>query len=122
MALTAATKVTTDNSKNLVVYNGGLGAVADNDVLLELDVSGFLEAVAQSTLGSFDVYGSTDGVTFGANALALEDLTSTTPATRVVVSTADKPVRVRCAGFKKLRFQQNTTTTVTAFRVSFYKA
>jgi hypothetical protein len=111
MAATPATKVTPDEGK-WVYYTGGAGD-GDNTVVLELDGRGALEIIAISTLGAFDVLGSLDGTNFSANPIALEDLTSTTPATRVVVSTADKAVRVPTAGFRKLRFQQAGGTAPT---------
>lgn len=116
MALTPATRSSAAEEGHWVYYTAGLGA-SDNDVLLELDGRGALEIIAHSTLGVFDVFGSLDGTNFSAQALALTDLTSTTPATRVVVTTADKPVSVP-VGFRKYKFLQNAATAPTNFSVA----
>jgi hypothetical protein len=120
MALTAPTKQTPDEG-NIVVYSGGLGA-NDNDIIFTLDVRGYEEAVSYSLLGTYDIEGSVDGVNFGVIPLSAQPLTTTTPGTFVVVSTADIPLRLRTAGFSKIRYRQAGATAPTNFSVGLYKS
>jgi hypothetical protein len=119
MALTAPTK--TFESRSLVTYSGGLGD-ADNDLLVTLACDGYEEAVSYSLLGTYDVEGSVDGTNFGVIPLSGQPLTTTTPGTNVVVSTADIPLRVRTAGFRKIRYRQAGATAPTNFSVGLYKS
>jgi len=116
MALTVPTREANPEGK-WVRYTGGLGA-GDNAVLLDLPCAGAIEVIAHATTGLFDCFGSMDGTIFNAVALALEDMCSTTPATRVAVSATDRPVRITNPGFKYLRFLQNGATAPTNFAVA----
>lgn len=120
MALTAPTK-NSNQEGNVVTYSGGLGA-ADNDILVTLDVRGFESAVSYSLLGTYDIEGSVDGTNFGVIPLSAQPLTTTTPGTNVVVSTADIPLRVDVRGFSKVRYRQAGATAPTNFSVGLYKA
>lgn len=117
MTAVVATVVPTSIGKRWVRYTGG-SSTEDNEVLATIDCEGAIEVIAHSILGTFDVFGSMDGTNFSAVALAMENMASTTPATRVTASTADTPVRITNPGFRFLRFMANTTTDVTSFSVA----
>jgi hypothetical protein len=99
--------VGTPNHRGTTLTLTGDAGVNDNDVVAELDdVSRFNEFTLASGTGVMDVDVSLDGTNFIA-AIALEDKTSTTPATRVVETAAlglyyfegnIKSVRVRQKG------------------------
>lgn len=93
-----------------ITYEGGTGVNAA-DVLLDLVLpKGAQEVVLLTRAGAVDVTGSIDGTNFGTTVLALEDLTSAAPTTRVVVTTANKAARLPTMGFKRLKFAQNGAT------------
>jgi hypothetical protein len=108
MALTVATRVQ-NRAGVWEFWTGGIG-VSDNDTLLELALNGAIEVVLLSRAGSVDVTGSLDGTNYGSSQLALEDLTSTTPATKVVATTANKPASIKTVGYQKLKIQQAGAT------------
>lgn len=117
MALTLASKPANQEGY-CIRYTGGIG-VNDNDILLEIDSRGADEVFLGSSAGAVDVFGSIDGTNFFATALALEDMTSTTPQTRVALTTAGKVARiVSSVGYAKLRFMQNGATAVADFSVA----
>jgi hypothetical protein len=119
MALTAPTK-NANQEGNVVTYSGGLGA-SDNNIIFTVDVRGFETAVSYSLLGAYDIEGSVDGTNFGVIPLSARPLTTTTPQTHVVVSTADIPLRVDVRGFSKIRYRQAGATAPTNFSVGLYK-
>lgn len=89
------------NADDAVVFQiGGAGGIPDCDTFQ-----------LGSTNGAMDVFGSGDGTNYLATALALEDLTSTTPATRVQVTAPGKHYVLR-GRYKALRVLQNGATAV----------
>lgn len=112
MAIVTPTKTLVQGSA--AAYAGG-GSTLDNEIILELDTLGYDEIVFGATAGAVDVFGSLDGTNFLADALALEDLTATAPATRVVVSAAGKSYLIRGGRYAKLRFRQNGDPDVVNF-------
>ena len=90
----------------------GVDGVNDNDVVIELDnVERYNEFTLTTLLGSVDVDVSLDGTNFNA-AIALEDLHSLTPATKVIATTAGLIYRFQ-GTFKAIRIQQDTATDAT---------
>lgn len=86
----------------------GIAGVADNQVVAEIEnAERYNEFTLMSSAGAMDVDVSLDGVNFAA-AIALEDLHSTTPATRVVVTAADKVYRFQ-GTYKTIRVRQAVT-------------
>jgi len=119
MALTAPTK-NANQEGNVVTYSGGLGA-ADNDIIFTVDVRGYDYAVSYSLLGTYDIEGSVDGTNFGVIPLSAQPLTTATPGTYVVVSTADIALRLDVRGFSKVRYRQAAATAPTNFSVGLFK-
>jgi len=117
MALTPPVLDQSSQGSRWIRYTGGLGG-ADNDILKDVPCEGAIEVIAYSTTNTFDVYGCLDGTNVSAQALAMEDMTATAPGTRVIVSTADKPVRITNPGFKFLRFLQAGAGAPTNFSVA----
>lgn len=94
-----------------------LTGVNDNDVLLEMTTATHT-AVDQcdawqlgSTAGAIDVFVSLDGTNYLTGAVALTDLSSTTPSIAVIVTTAGGNYGFR-GHFKKIKFLQNGATAV----------
>ena len=103
------------NSGDTVAFTGG-SSTADNEILLELDARGLTEFHASSAAGSFDIMVSHDGTNYLAAQVAMEDLTSTTPATRVIATTATKAAMFK-GFYNRIRFMQAGATAVTGFCV-----
>ncbi len=112
MTVTAATRGLQRNGDH-IEYIGG-ASTADNEVLLELDARGLTDFYASSTAGAFDMLVSHDGVNYLSSNIAVEDLTATAPATRVVTSTANKPLWFK-GRYRSIKFMQNGATGVTNF-------
>lgn len=96
----------------------GIAGVNDNDVVIETgDVSQFGRHILTNVAGAVDVDVSADGINFSA-AVALEDLKSTAPATRVIVTVA-AGMYLLLGNFKNIRVIQNGVTAATgAFLLS----
>lgn len=92
---------------------GPLDTNADNAVVFTLTGNGQDNDTYQlgSTGGAMDVYGSGDGTNFLATALALTDLTSTTPATRVDTTVAGKHYQFS-GRYKAIQVLQKGATAV----------
>lgn len=88
-------------------------SVNDNDVICSIidDALHYDTWVLGSTAGAMDVEVSLDGTNYLATVIALLDMTSTTPATMVVVTTAGKPAAFR-GKFRAIRVRQNGATAV----------
>ncbi len=86
----------------------GIAGVADNQVVIELEnAERYNEFTLMSSAGAMDVDVSLDGINF-AVAIAIEDLHSVAPATRVVVTAADLIYRLQ-GTFKTIRVRQAVT-------------
>ncbi len=98
--------------KPIATY-GPLASNADNAVVFTLTGNGQEYDTYQigSTAGAMDVFGSGDGTNFGTVALALVDLCSTTPATTVVETTANRHFLLR-GRFKAIQILQKGATAV----------
>ena len=91
----------------------GIAGLADNQVVIELEnAERYNEFTLMSSAGEMDVDVSLDGVNFAA-AVAIEDLHSLTPATRVVVTVADLIYRFQ-GTFKTVRIRQETNNVADA--------
>jgi len=91
----------------------GIAGAADNQVVAELEnAERYNEFTLMSSAGEMDVDVSLDGVNF-AVAIAIEDLHSLTPATRVVVTAADLVYRFQ-GTFKTVRVRQETNNVADA--------
>lgn len=91
----------------------------DNTVLFTSgDLSSFNVHMIQSTVGIVDVEASLDGVNYSPAAkIALEDMASTSPSTRVLVTVVDQIYMLR-GKYKNIRLVQNGATAATATMVS----
>lgn len=94
--------------------------VNDNDVLCTVNATDYDTWILGSTAGAMDVFVSLDGTNFLASAVALEDMVSTTPATRVVVTAAGRAFKllIKC---KLIRVLQNGATGVANGRLVGYR-
>lgn len=101
----------TPNHRGSTLQVVGIAGTADNAIVIELDdVSRFDMFALQSSGGAMDVEASLDGTTF-STALALESKLSTTPGTRVLVTTA-VGIFYFDGNYKALRVRQNGATAV----------
>ncbi len=75
--------------------------------------------VIQPTAGSCTVEGSVDGTTFVTAPLAVEDLHSTTPGTRVTVMAPGRAYLLR-GSYSALRVKQSGVTAAAASLRSFF--
>ncbi len=98
--------------KPIATY-GPLAGVNDNDVVFTLTGNGqdFDTYLIGSGAGAMDVFASGDGTTFLTTALALIDLNSTTPATRVIETAANRHYRLD-GRFKAIQILQKGATAV----------
>lgn len=86
----------------------GIDTTADNVICLEVDdVQRFNEFMLMSSAGAMDVEISIDGTNF-TGVLALEDKHSLTPATRVIVTAADRAYYFE-GNYKAIRVRQAVT-------------
>ena len=89
----------------------GIAGVLDNDIVLEQEnLERYNEFTLSSSAGAMDVDVSLDGTNFTA-ALALTDLESLAPATRVIVTVAAGIFQFT-GTFKHIRIRQNGATAV----------
>ena len=102
------------NFKPVAYYTGS--SAADNAVLFQITLTPggpqYNTFQFGSAAGAIDVFGSGDGTTYLADPVAMIDLTSTTPSTLVIETTAGKHFGIR-GQFKALRFLQKGATGVT---------
>lgn len=93
---------------------GPLASAADNAVVFTLTGNGQDNDTYQlgSVEGAMDVYGSGDGTNFLTTPIALVDLASTTPATRVVETTAQRHFQFT-GRYKAIQVLQKGATAVT---------
>ncbi len=96
-----------------VATYGPLAGVNDNDVVFTLLGNGQDNDtyIIGSDAGAMDVFASGDGTTFLTTALALIDLCSTTPATRVVETTANRHFMLQ-GRWKAIQILQKGATAV----------
>jgi hypothetical protein len=112
MAVTASTR---EVNKSRVRYYGG-GAEDDNEVILDVDVEGLDSFIVGSVAGVVDVYVSIDGAVFFATPVAMENLGSLTPATRLAATVAGGQFLFKGA-YKRIRVLQVGTTDVTGLQL-----
>lgn len=98
--------------KPIATY-GPIATNADNAVVFTFTGNGQTYDTYQlgSTAGVMDVFGSGDGTNFGTTALALIDMCSTTPATNVVETAANRHFLLR-GRFKAIQILQKGATAV----------
>lgn len=98
--------------KPIATY-GPLASNADNAVVFTLTGNGQDNDTYQlgSSAGAMDVFGSGDGTNFLATPLALIDLASTTPATRVVETAAGRHFQFT-GRYKAIQILQKGATAV----------
>lgn len=98
--------------KPIATY-GPLASNADNAVVFTLTGNGqeYDTYILGSTAGVMDVFASGDGTNFGTTALALIDLCSTTPATRVVETAANRHFMLQ-GRWKAIQVLQKGATAV----------
>jgi hypothetical protein len=111
MALVVATP---QHMGNMLRYIGGTGVNTGDVVVQTGDVSRYDTFELITTAGACDVWVSLDGVNYiNTTALALTDKSSTTPATRVVVTAANR-VYEFTGKFALIQVKQNGATAATA--------
>ena len=93
--------------------------VNDNDVLFTSgDLNSYNVHMIQASAGVVDVEVSLDGTTYSpAASIALEDMSSVAPATRVLVTASTKVYMLR-GKYKNIRLVQNGATAATAVLAS----
>lgn len=98
--------------KAIATY-GPLAAAADNAVVFTLTGNGqeYDTYIIGSTAGVMDVFASGDGTNFLTTALALVDLCSTTPATTVVETAANRHFLLR-GRWKAIQILQKGATAI----------
>jgi len=113
MALTLATlsRVSGNTDPRVRVYSGGLG-VNDNDVVVQADdVSMFRRFFLMTSAGAADLTVSLDGTNYSTAPLSMNDLGSTSFATAVIVTVANR-VYSFSGCFQSVRVLQNGATAI----------
>ena len=119
--MTATNPAIVDSSRgrDAVVYTGG-AATADNDVILELDVTNVYEILFGCTAGTVDVLASIDGTNFLATPLTVFDFGAVGTDSQLTVANECAAGHV-CGikgAFSTLRFLQKGATAVVNFGLS----
>lgn len=103
-----------DETHKAVVFPCAAGA-NDNDIIIAItgDALHYDTWLLGSTAGAMDVEVALINTSYLATQIALLDLTSTTPSTMVIETTAGKPVAFR-GKFTAIRVRQKGATAVVA--------
>lgn len=101
-----------------------VATAADNATVVELfsaDTLNYDTWILGSTGGAMDVYVSIDGTNYLATPVSLLDMTSTTPSTMVVKTTAGGAFAFR-GKFKKIKVLQETTNVTAPALIGYRTA
>ncbi len=117
MAVVTPTLTSASRGRRAHVFAGG-SSTSDNEVLLDIEGTGYNEYIFGAGTGVVDVQVSVDGTNFLTAPASLVDLGATTGAfvDGVTATVANRAYKL-CGAFARVRFMQSGATAVTGFGV-----